>query len=178
MTHLIFPLFGSRQKSLEGKMYPRAFEYFAPRSIPEVIDLLRRYGEEARLLAGGQSLIPLMKLRLANPQYVVDIGRLPDLAYVREVDSSLVIGSLTCHADVLESALVRQRFPLMADTVSVVGDAQVRNWGTVGGALAEADPAGDWGPVALALNARIRPSKQAWVSAALSSSPLASSFTR
>ncbi len=159
-------------------MYPRVFEYFAPRSIPEVIDLLRRYGEEARLLAGGQSLILLMKLRLANPQYVVDIGRLPDLAYVREVDSSLVIGSLTCHADVLESALVRQRFPLMADAVSVVGDAQVRNWGTVGRALAEADPAGDWGPVALALNARIRPSKQAWVSAALSSSPLASSFTR
>ncbi|MFQ5849449.1 MAG: FAD binding domain-containing protein [Candidatus Binatia bacterium] len=137
-------------------MYPRDFQYFAPRSITEVIGVLSRYGEKARLLAGGQSLIPLMKLRLANLEYVVDIGRLPGLAYIRQEDSFIVIGALTTHADVVESTLVRQRFPLMADAVSVIGDAQVRNWGTVGGALAEADPAGDWGPVALALDARIR----------------------
>ncbi len=137
-------------------MYPRAFEYFAPDSIPEVLELLSRYGEEAKLLAGGQSLIPLMKLRLVNPRILVDIGRLQHLAYVREEDDSLRLGALTCHTHVLESALVRQRFPLMADAVGVIGDTQVRNWGTVGGALAEADPAGDWGPVVLALNAKIR----------------------
>ena len=137
-------------------MYPRAFEYFAPDSIPEVLELLSRYGEEAKLLAGGQSLIPLMKLRLVNPRILVDIGRLQHLAYVREEDDSLRLGALTCHTYVLESTLVRQRFPLMADAVSVIGDTQVRNWGTVGGALAEADPAGDWGPVVLALDAGIR----------------------
>lgn len=137
-------------------MYPRAFEYFAPDSIPEILELLSRYGEEAKLLAGGQSLIPLMKLRLVNPRILVDIGRLQHLAYVREEDDSLRLGALTCHTHVLESTLVRQRFPLMADAVGVIGDTQVRNWGTVGGALAEADPAGDWGPVVLALDAGIR----------------------
>lgn len=137
-------------------MYPRAFEYLVPHSILEAIELLSQHGEEAKLLAGGQSLIPLMKLRLANPHYVVDIGRLQGLAYVREEDGSLTIGALTCHVDVLESPFVRQRFSLMADALGVIGDCQVRNWGTVGGALAEADPAGDWGPVALALNSRIR----------------------
>ncbi len=137
-------------------MYPRRFEYFAPRSISEAAELLLRYGEEAKVLAGGQSLIPLMKLRLANPQYVVDIGRLPGLSHIREVNGSLAVGALTSHASVLASAAVRQGWPLIADAVGVIGDAQVRNWGTVGGALAEADPAGDWGPVALALKAQIR----------------------
>lgn len=137
-------------------MYPRAFDYFAPRSVTEAISLLSDCGEEAKLLAGGQSLIPLMKLRLANPRYLIDIGRLEELAYVREDGASLLIGALTPHASVLESPLTRERWPLMRDAVSAIGDSQVRNWGTVGGALAEADPAGDWGPVALALNAEIR----------------------
>jgi carbon-monoxide dehydrogenase medium subunit len=137
-------------------MYPRAFDYLAPDSIEEAISMLSSCGEEGKLLAGGQSLIPLMKLRLASPRRLIDIGRLDELAYVREDGTSLRIGALTSHARVLESPLIHQKFPLIADAVSMIGDSQIRNWGTIGGALAEADPAGDWGPVALALKARIR----------------------
>jgi carbon-monoxide dehydrogenase medium subunit len=136
-------------------MYPRAFDYFVPRSVREVSELLLRYGEGTKVLAGGQSLIPLMKLRLVSPANLIDIGQLADLRYIREVDGSLAIGALTSHATVLDSTEVG-RWPLIADAVGVIGDSQVRNWGTVGGALVEADPAGDWGPVALALKARIR----------------------
>lgn len=137
-------------------MYPRAFEYFAVRTVREASELLAHYGEEARVLAGGQSLIPLMKLRLASPSHIIDIGNIPGLSYVEKADGALHVGALATHADVLECADVRERWPLMADAVRVIGDPQVRNWGTVGGALAEADPAGDWGAVALALKARIR----------------------
>jgi carbon-monoxide dehydrogenase medium subunit len=137
-------------------MYPRAFEYLVPDSMKDAISMLSSCGGEAKLLAGGQSLIPLMKLRLASPRWLIDIGRLGGLAYVREDETCLRIGALTSHTSVLESRLVHQRFPLVADAVSVIGDSQVRNWGTIGGALGEADPAGDWGPVALALKARIR----------------------
>lgn len=139
-----------------SRMYPRAFEYLVPDSIEDAIRMLSSCGEEAKLLAGGQSLIPLMKLRLASPRWLIDIGRLGGLAYVREDETCLRIGALTPHTSVVESQLVQQRFPLVADAVSVIGDSQVRNWGTIGGALAEADPAGDWGPVALALKARVR----------------------
>jgi aerobic carbon-monoxide dehydrogenase medium subunit len=137
-------------------MYPRAFEYFAVGTVREASELLAHYGDEARVLAGGQSLIPLMKLRLANPSHIIDIGNILGLDYVEEVDGALHVGALATHAAVLEFADVRERWPLMADAVSVIGDHQVRNWGTVGGALAEADPAGDWGAVILALKARIR----------------------
>jgi carbon-monoxide dehydrogenase medium subunit len=137
-------------------MYPRAFEYCVPDSIAEAIGMLSYHGEEAKLLAGGQSLIPLMKLRLASPRRLVDIGRLSGLVYVDEDETGLRIGALTSHASVLESPLIHESYPLIADAVGVIGDSQVRNWGTIGGALAEADPAGDWGPVALALKARIR----------------------
>jgi carbon-monoxide dehydrogenase medium subunit len=137
-------------------MYPRAFEYFVPDSLEEAITMLTACGEEAKLLAGGQSLIPLMKLRLVSPRRLIDIGRLAGLAYVREDRTWLRIGALTSHASVVDSDLIQQKFPLIADAVKVIGDSQVRNWGTIGGALAEADPAGDWGPVVLALKARIR----------------------
>jgi aerobic carbon-monoxide dehydrogenase medium subunit len=137
-------------------MYPRAFEYFVPDSIEDAVRMLSSYGEDAKLLAGGQSLIPLMKLRLASPRWLIDIGRLGGLAYVHEDGTCLRIGALTPHASVLDSHLISQRFPLIADAVKGIGDSQVRNWGTIGGALAEADPAGDWGPVTLALKARIR----------------------
>jgi carbon-monoxide dehydrogenase medium subunit len=137
-------------------MYPRAFDYVVADSIDEAISMLSACGEDAKLLAGGQSLIPLMKLRLASPRRLIDIGRLTGLAYVREDETCLRIGALSSHASILESPLLDQRFPLIADAVGVIGDTQVRNWGTIGGALAEADPAGDWGPVALALKASIR----------------------
>lgn len=137
-------------------MYPRAFEYLVPSSLEEALTTLSVRGDDAKLLAGGQSLIPLMKLRLASPAVLIDIGRLDGLAYVQDDRDVLRIGALTSHAAVVGSPLVRRRFPLIADAVATIGDSQVRNWGTVGGALAEADPAGDWGAVALALEARIR----------------------
>jgi aerobic carbon-monoxide dehydrogenase medium subunit len=139
-----------------ARMYPGSFEYFVPDSVEEALEMLASYGEEAKLLAGGQSLLPLMKLRLARPSRLIDIGRLGGLAYVQEDETSLRIGALTSHQSVLDCSLIQQKFPLMVDAVSVLGDSQVRNWGTIGGALAEADPAGDWGAVALALKARIR----------------------
>ena len=137
-------------------MYPRSFEYTVANSIDEACALLALHGDNARLLAGGQSLIPLMKLRLANPSHVIDIGNITGLDGITENGGELRIGALATHAAVLDHQVVRQHWPLIADAVGVIADPQVRNWGTVGGALAEADPAGDWGAVALALNARVR----------------------
>jgi carbon-monoxide dehydrogenase medium subunit len=137
-------------------MYPRSFDYLVPESTEEAVKMLASYGDDAKLLAGGQSLIPLMKLRLTSPRRLIDIGRLDTLAHLEESSAGLRIGALTSHAAIFEFPPLHQRFPLIADAVGSIGDSQVRNWGTIGGALAEADPAGDWGPVALALNARIR----------------------
>lgn len=137
-------------------MYPRRFEYFCAVSLAEALSLLSQYGELARVLAGGQSLIPLMKLRLASPEYVIDLNRTPGLSYIKEVDSHIALGALTRHVEVEESALLRSRLPIINDAARVIGDVQVRNMGTVGGALAHAEPAGDWGPLILALNAQIK----------------------
>jgi carbon-monoxide dehydrogenase medium subunit len=137
-------------------MYPVAFEYLEPRSLQEAAAFLQERGEDARVLAGGQSLVPLMKLRLARPKYLIDLNRVAGLSYIEERGDCLAIGALTRHADIEFSPLVRETAPLMIEAVRVLGDAQVRNLGTVAGAIAEADPAGDWGPVALALNARLR----------------------
>ena len=137
-------------------MYPAAFEYLEPQSLQDAVDFLARLGEDARILAGGQSLIPLMKLRLARPKYLIDLNRVAGLSYVEEREGCLMIGALTRHADIESSPLVRAKIPLMREAVSVLGDLQVRNLGTAGGAVVEADPAGDWGPVILALNARLR----------------------
>jgi carbon-monoxide dehydrogenase medium subunit len=137
-------------------MYPAAFDYLAPSNLQEAVKLLRQWGEDARVLAGGQSLIPLMKLRLARPKYLIDLNRIPGLSYIKEQDGWLLIGALTRHAEVEASPLVRDRIPLMQEAVRLLGDYQVRNLGTLGGALVEADPAGDWGPVILALNGKVR----------------------
>lgn len=137
-------------------MYPRSFEYTVANSVDEACALLAQHGDNARVLAGGQSLIPLMKLRLASPDYIIDIGNIAGLDGITEHGGELRIGALATHSAVLDHQTVRQRWPLIADAVGVIADPQVRNWGTVGGALAEADPAGDWGAVALALNARVR----------------------
>jgi carbon-monoxide dehydrogenase medium subunit len=134
---------------------PDRFEYFAPKTVPEAVGLLQRLGAEAKVLAGGHSLIPLMKLRLAAPRYVVDLNRIAGLAYIKEADGVLRIGALTRHADLETSDLVRRRYPLLADTARVIADPIVRNWGTVGGALAHADPAGDWGAAMLAAGAQV-----------------------
>jgi carbon-monoxide dehydrogenase medium subunit len=136
-------------------MYPRSFEYIRSGSVRETIELLARFGEDARLLAGGQSLIPLMKLRLAAPRYLVDISRLPDLDAIEQTDTILTFGALTRHAVIENSALVQEKLPIMHDAATVIADVQVRHRGTLGGALAHADPNGDWEPVCLALGARV-----------------------
>jgi carbon-monoxide dehydrogenase medium subunit len=137
-------------------MYPAAFEYIVPKDVREAVELLNRYGEDAKLLAGGQSLVPMMKLRLARPKYLLDLNRIPNLSYIREENGCIHCGPMTRHVQFEDSALIREKVPLMSEAVSYIGDAQVRNRGTLGGALVEADPAGDWGPVALALNARMK----------------------
>ena len=137
-------------------MYPSSFEYLAPHGIREAIELLSRYGEDAKLLAGGQSLVPMMKLRLARPKYLIDINRIADLNYIREQDKNIHCGAMTRHAQIEESPLIREKIPILSEAASEIGDAQVRNRGTLGGGLVEADPAGDWGPVVLALNAQLK----------------------
>ena len=136
-------------------MIPGAFDYFAPSTLPEAIALLQQHGEDAKLLAGGHSLIPLMKLRLAEPAYLIDINRIDGLAYIKEEEGELRIGALTREADLDASALVRARYPLLADTARVIADPLVRNMATVGGNLAHADPANDHPATMLAYGARV-----------------------
>jgi aerobic carbon-monoxide dehydrogenase medium subunit len=134
-------------------MHPASFGYVAARSLEEALELLSKYGEEAKLLAGGHSLIPAMKLRLASPRYLIDLGRLPGLSGVRIDGEILAIGALTVHADVASSEIIRRRLPGLADAASVIGDLQVRNRGTIGGSAAHADPAADLPVILTALNA-------------------------
>jgi carbon-monoxide dehydrogenase medium subunit len=134
-------------------MYPVAFEYFRATDVNEAVALLRRHGEEAKLLAGGQSLVPMMKLRVARPKYLIDIHRIRDLNYIREESGTIRIGAMTRHAEIEQSPLICEKIPILAEAASAIGDAQVRNRGTIGGALVEADPAGDYAAVVLALDA-------------------------
>jgi carbon-monoxide dehydrogenase medium subunit len=136
-------------------MIPDRFEYFAAPTVPEAIGLLQRYGAEAKLLAGGHSLIPLMKLRLATPRYLVDLNRIRELSSIEERGGALRVGALTRHADLESSDLIRARYPLVADAAKVIADPLVRNMGTIGGSLAHADPAGDWGAAMLAGKAQL-----------------------
>jgi len=136
-------------------MIPAPFEYYAPKTLEEALRLVDRHGDEAKLLAGGQSLLPLMKLRLAAPRYVIDLGRLRGMNYVREENGRIAIGALTTHADVAGSALLRAKCPLLPETAAEIGDIQVRNRGTLGGSLAHADPAADYPAAILALDAEI-----------------------
>jgi len=136
-------------------MIPGAFEYHAPTSIGEATKLLATLGEDAKVLSGGQSLIPLMKLRLASPRHVVDINGIGGLAYIREADGFLRIGGLTREVDLEESELIRTRYPLLFDTCRVIADPLVRNMATIGGNLAHGDPANDHPATMLALGAEI-----------------------
>ena len=137
-------------------MYPRNFDYYRPSSLSEAQELMGKYGADARPLAGGQSLIPLMKLRLAQPAVLIDLNKIPGLSYVRAEAQDLAIGALTRHSDVEEAAIVGTDFEVIRDAVRDIGDAQVRNLGTVGGSLVHADPSGDWGPVLLALGGAVQ----------------------
>ena len=136
-------------------MYPAQFEYFRPTTIDEAVKLLAQHGDDAKLLAGGHSLIPAMKLRLAQPKAVVDLGRIANLSYIREAGGRLAIGAMTTHADIQASSVLRARCPLLPETASHIGDMQVRNKGTIGGSLAHADPAADWPAAILALDAEL-----------------------
>jgi aerobic carbon-monoxide dehydrogenase medium subunit len=136
-------------------MIPAGFDYHAPATIGEATALLSRLGEDAKVLSGGQSLIPLLKLRLASPRHLVDINRIPGLAYVKEADGALRIGALAREVDLDESDVVRERYPLLADASRVIADPLVRNLATVAGNLAHGDPANDHPAVMLALEAEI-----------------------
>ena len=137
-------------------MIPAQFEYHSPKNLDEALRLLARHGDEAKVLAGGHSLLPLMKLRLASPRFVIDLGRIRNMNYVREADGQIVIGALTTHAEVAASDLLRRKCPVLAETAAAIGDVQVRNRGTLGGSLAHADPAADYPATILALDAEIR----------------------
>lgn len=136
-------------------MIPAAFDYIRAGSTEEAIAALQEHGDEAKLLAGGHSLIPLMRFRLATPAYLVDIGRLDDLKYVRDAGDYLAIGGLTRHRDIEISDLVRSQAGLLADATASVGDNQVRHRGTIGGAIAHGDAASDLPAALLALRATV-----------------------
>ena len=134
-------------------MIPAAFDYKRAGSAAEAISLVSQYGDDAKFLAGGHSLLPLMKLRLAQPAVLVDIARIGDLSYIRDEGNHVAIGALTRHHDVENSGVLRQHVPLLAHAASHVGDPQVRHRGTIGGSIAHADPASDLPATTLALGA-------------------------
>jgi carbon-monoxide dehydrogenase medium subunit len=136
-------------------MIPPPFDYYAPTTVDEAIGLLERYGPEAKILSGGMSLIPLMKLRLVEPHSLIDINRIPGLGYIKEEAGFLRIGALTREAELERSALLRAKYPLLVDTTSVIADPLVRNRATVGGNLAHGDPANDHPATMLALEAEV-----------------------
>jgi carbon-monoxide dehydrogenase medium subunit len=135
-------------------MIPQEFEYTAPQSLRDALALVE--SGERKILAGGMTLIPMMKLRLATPAEVVDLGRVPGLGGITEAGGALHIGAMTTHHDVETSPVLRAKCPLLAETAGNIGDVQVRNMGTIGGSIAHADPAADYPAALVALEARIR----------------------
>ena len=136
-------------------MIPVAFEYQRAGSADEAVSLLTEHGDEAKLLAGGHSLLPLMKLRLATPGVLVDVGRLRDLSYIRDAGDHVAVGALTRHRDLEISELLAAELPILAHVASLVGDPQVRHRGTIGGSVAHGDPASDLPAVVLACGATL-----------------------
>jgi carbon-monoxide dehydrogenase medium subunit len=136
-------------------MYPQAFHYHRAGSLNEAATMLSQLGDDAKLLAGGQSLIPLMKLRFANPRHLVDLNFVPGTAYIKEEGGAVQFGALTRHA-AIEGSPVAGRFPILHDCAAGIADVQIRNRGTIGGSLAEADPSGDWAVVLLTQKTEIR----------------------
>jgi carbon-monoxide dehydrogenase medium subunit len=136
-------------------MLPARFEYHRPETLEEALALLDQHGDDAKVLAGGMSFIPLMKLRFASPGHVVDINRIPGLSGISEEGGWLRVGALARHNEIARSDLVKARYPLMATAAPLISDPIVRNLGTLGGSLAHADPAGDWGSVMLAMEGQV-----------------------
>jgi carbon-monoxide dehydrogenase medium subunit len=135
-------------------LIPGSFDYLVAKSVPEAVRLLEQHGDEAKILAGGQSLIPLLRFRMAAPSVLIDINRIDGLEYIQETDGVLHIGALTREVEIDRSLLIRKRYPILLDTASVVADPVVRNWATVGGNIAHADPANDHPATMLALGAK------------------------
>ena len=132
-------------------MYPASFDYHAPGSVQEAISLLGKLKDDAKLLAGGHSLIPMMKLRLAQPKHVIDLRKVPGLSGIREDGGTISIGAMTTHYQVESSKLLHSRCPVVSEAAATIGDPQVRNLGTIGGSLAHADPAADMPAAMIAL---------------------------
>jgi carbon-monoxide dehydrogenase medium subunit len=146
---------GIRLLEKTKKMIPQSFEYYRPETLPEAVALLEQHGDAAKILSGGQSLIPMMKVRLARPEYLIDINQIVGLHYIKEENGYLKIGGLTREADLEASDLIRAKYPIILDTASMIADPQVRSLATVGGNLAHGDPANDHPATMLALGAEI-----------------------
>lgn len=139
----------------QTNMIPNNFEYHRPATLDEALSLLKEHGDEAKLLSGGHSLIPTLKLRLNDPDHLIDIGHMKDMRYIRQEGNQIAIGANSTHADVAFHDLIDQHFPVMAQAGKLIGDVQVRNRGTIGGSIAHADPAADWPATLLATEASI-----------------------
>ncbi len=137
-------------------MKPATFDYFAPSTVAEAVDLLQQHGDKAKILAGGQSLVPMMNFRVARPEVLIDINRIKKIAYIREEGDELAIGALTRQRDVELSPLVREKCPILADALSFVGHSPIRTRGTVGGSLVHADPSAEIPTVICCLDARVK----------------------
>ncbi len=136
-------------------MYPAAFDYHTPASVPEAIALLGKLKDDAKLLAGGHSLLPMMKLRLAQPKHLIDLRKIPGLVGIKEDGGVIAIGAMTTHYQVESSAPLKAKLPVVSEAAGMIGDPQVRNLGTIGGSLAHADPAADMPAVMIALGAEL-----------------------
>ena len=137
-------------------MIPAAFDYVAPKTLDQALRALADHGEDAKLLAGGQSLLPLLKLRLAHPGLLIDLTRIPGLNGISRQGDKIIIGALATHYQIESSPLLKKSCPLLAETARAIGDVQVRNRGTIGGSLTHADPSGDWPAAILALGGELR----------------------
>jgi aerobic carbon-monoxide dehydrogenase medium subunit len=137
-------------------MIPVSFDYIAPQSLEEALRALAAHGEEAKLLAGGHSLLPLLKLRLANPKLLIDLSKVPGLSGISQQDDKIVLGALATHYQIESSKLLKSKCPLLPETARFIGDVQVRNRGTIGGSLVHADPSADWPAAILALRGELK----------------------
>lgn len=134
----------------------RPFEFLEPASLAEACQLISQYRDRAKIIAGGQSLLPILKQRMINPEYLISLKHFHELEYIRQNNSGIEIGALTTHHSIEMSSLIKEKFPVLAEMENSLGSIQIRNWGTIGGNLCHADPAGDPGVVLLALNASVR----------------------